>query len=72
MYPLNKNEMTPLFDSMEDFATNGGAITDYELICEMMNQNRQSFSDMIEPEFEDEEYRDEREDSSRLAERHHC
>ncbi len=72
MYPLNSTTMTPLFDSMEDFATNGGAITDYELICEMMNQNRQSFSDMIEPEFEDEEYRDEREDSSRLAERHHC
>ena len=65
--------MTPLFESMEDFANNGGAITDYEVICEMMNSKRQSLFDIIDGDpFEEDEYRDEREDSSRLADRHHC
>lgn len=65
--------MTPLFKNMDDFATQGGVITDYEFICDMMNQ-KHSLMDLIEPEvsFDEEEYRDEREDSSRLADRYHC
>lgn len=66
--------MQPLFDSMEDFVTSGGAMTDYELISEMMNQKRNTLMDIIDSHefFDDEEYRDEREDSSRLADRHNC
>ena len=65
--------MTPLFKNMDDFATQGGVITDYEFIRDSMN-NKQSLMDLIEPEvsFDEEEYRDEREDSSRLADRYHC
>lgn len=59
---------------MEDFATQGGVITDYEFISEMMNQKRSLMELIEEPElaFDDEEYRDEREDSSRLADKYHC
>ena len=66
--------MTPLFKNMDDFATQGGVITDYEFICDMMNQKQPTLMDLIEPEvsFDEEEYRDEREDSSRLADRYHC
>ncbi len=50
-------------------------MTDYELISEMMN-TKTSIMDVLDmdPEdlYSDEEYRDEREDSSRLAARHHC
>lgn len=67
--------MTPLFDSFDDFCQQGGALTDYEAICEMMN-TKTSIMDVLDmdPEdlYSDEEYRDEREDSSRLAARHHC
>jgi len=49
-------------------------MTDYELISEMMNQKRLTLMDIIDPQelFDDDEYRDEREDSSRLADRHNC
>ena len=69
--------MTPLFDSFNDFCRQGGALTDYEAICEAMSTTKaSSLMDAIELEPEelymDEEYRDEREDSSRLADRHSC
>ena len=70
--------MTPLFETMDDFASQGGAITDYEFICDSMNKKPSTLSELIDqtdPEqsfTDEEEYRDEREDSSRLADRHSC
>ena len=62
---------------MDDFASQGGAITDYEFICDSMNKKPSKLAELLEqddPEqsFADDEYRDEREDSSRLADRHSC
>lgn len=78
VYPLTSlSTMTPLFETMDDFASQGGAITDYEFICDSMNKKPSTLFELLDqadPEqaFVDEEYRDEREDSSRLAERHRC
>ena len=78
VYPLTSPPtMTPLFETMDNFASQGGAITDYEFICDSMNKKPSTLFELLDqtdPEqaFVDEEYRDEREDSSRLADRHSC
>ena len=69
--------MTPLFANMEDFTSQGGAITDYESICDSMNNEPSTLTELLDqtdPEaiYAEDDYRDEREDSSRLADRYSC
>jgi len=60
--------MTYFYESYEDYVLSGGVITDG--LREMMDDS--DILDMHNEDFDDSEYRDNRDDSARLAERHYC